>query len=153
MQLVHRGADLRVVGQDWRGKSEGEQRRRWRIHGGEYRTSFVWEQAPPMRMFVHRLKEDEFQCSFSFHHAIMDGWSEASLITELVQEYEGVGGGKFGVRRLGVSYRITSRWSGGHASQESIAFWKQLLEAIGRRRCPCEIGEARKRRRENREGC
>jgi len=57
-----------------------------------------------MRMFVHRLKEDEFQCSFSFHHAIMDGWSEASLITELVQEYEGgLAGESLAVRRLGVS--------------------------------------------------
>jgi len=56
-----------------RGKSEGEQEAALaEFMEGEYRTSFVWEQATPMRMFVHRLKEDEFQCSFSFHHAIMD---------------------------------------------------------------------------------
>jgi aryl carrier-like protein len=144
MQLVHRGADLRVVEQDWRGKSEGEQEAALaEFMEGEYRTSFVWEQAPPMRMFVHRLKEDEFQCSFSFHHAIMDGWSEASLITELVQEYEGgLAGESLAVRRLGVSYRdYIALERGAMASQESIAFWKQLLE--GHRATPVPLRDWR----------
>jgi amino acid adenylation domain-containing protein len=144
MQLVHRGADLRVVEQDWRGKSEGEQEAALaEFMEGEYRTSFVWEQAPPMRMFVHRLKEDEFQCSFSFHHAIMDGWSEASLITELVQEYEGgLAGESLAVRRLGVSYRdYIALERRAMASQESIAFWKQLLE--GHRATPVPLRDWR----------
>jgi len=132
-----------VVEQDWRGKSEGEQEAALaEFMEGEYRTSFVWEQAPPMRMFVHRLKEDEFQCSFSFHHAIMDGWSEASLITELVQEYEGGLRGKFGSEAAGSELRdYIALERRAMASQESIAFWKQLLE--GHRATPVPLRDWR----------
>jgi len=103
MQLVHRSADLRVggTGLAWeeRGGAGGGA---GRIHGGEYSHEFcVGAGHRQCGCFVHRLKEDEFQCSFSFHHAIMDGWSEASLITELVQNMKGgLAGESLAVRRL-----------------------------------------------------
>ncbi|HEY6351239.1 MAG TPA: amino acid adenylation domain-containing protein, partial [Candidatus Angelobacter sp.] len=131
IQLVHRRVDLRVLEQDWRGKSAGEQEAGLAdFMERECRTGFEWNHGPLMRMFVHRLSADEFQCSFSFNHAIMDGWSEASLITELVQDYEcRLAGGSLDIRPLGVSYRdYIALERRAMAAEESITFWKQMLQ-------------------------
>ena len=39
-------------------------------------------------MHIFRLQEREFEFALSLHHAVLDGWSEASLTTELIQRYE-----------------------------------------------------------------
>jgi aryl carrier-like protein len=131
MQLVHRRVDLRVEEEDWRlwGAAEQEAGLADFVER-EWRRGFTWEQAPLLRMFAHRLSEDTFQCSFSFHHAIMDGWSEASLITELLQDYERrLAGGAMEVRPPGVSYRdYIALERRAMASEASMAFWKQMLE-------------------------
>ncbi|MDM3856894.1 MAG: amino acid adenylation domain-containing protein [Aphanizomenon gracile PMC649.10] len=53
----------------------------------EKHHSFDWTKPPLLRFHVHRRSAETFNLSFSFHHAILDGWSVASLMTELWQEY------------------------------------------------------------------
>ncbi len=48
---------------------------------------FDWRQAPLLRFRLHRRSEETFQLGVSFHHAILDGWSFASLLTELYKLY------------------------------------------------------------------
>lgn len=43
--------------------------------------------APLLRFQIHRRSEDTFQFSFTEHHAILDGWSVASMLTELFEHY------------------------------------------------------------------
>ena len=43
--------------------------------------------APIFRIQIHLRTEDTFQFTLSFHHAILDGWSVASLLTELTGTY------------------------------------------------------------------
>ncbi|HMI88045.1 MAG TPA: amino acid adenylation domain-containing protein, partial [Polyangiaceae bacterium] len=44
--------------------------------------------SPPLvRCFVQQFAEDVFQFSVSFHHAVLDGWSVASLISEVFTSY------------------------------------------------------------------
>jgi amino acid adenylation domain-containing protein len=48
---------------------------------------FTWEKAPLIRFHVHRRSGDTFNLGCSFHHMILDGWSFATLMTELLQQY------------------------------------------------------------------
>jgi amino acid adenylation domain-containing protein len=48
---------------------------------------FDWTHPPFLRFQVHLRSKETFQFTLSFHHAILDGWSVASLITELFQQY------------------------------------------------------------------
>ena len=50
---------------------------------------FDFTVAPLFRLVVHRLSARRFQLALSFHHAILDGWSVATLLAELFTEYEG----------------------------------------------------------------
>lgn len=48
---------------------------------------FDVSQAPLFRFQIHRLSENQLSFSFSFHHVILDGWSVATLLTQLLQRY------------------------------------------------------------------
>lgn len=53
----------------------------------ELSAPFDAESAPLIRMHVAALTDSSFQLSYSFHHAILDGWSESVLTDELVRTY------------------------------------------------------------------
>ncbi|HEY2848994.1 MAG TPA: amino acid adenylation domain-containing protein [Gemmatimonadaceae bacterium] len=46
-----------------------------------------WTRPPLFSIRLHRLADDVLQFSLGFHHAILDGWSVASLLTELFRHY------------------------------------------------------------------
>ncbi|WP_244327631.1 amino acid adenylation domain-containing protein [Roseibium sp. RKSG952] len=54
----------------------------------ERKTQFDWLKPPLARVFVHVQDDEAFALTFSFLHAILDGWSVAALITELVDLYQ-----------------------------------------------------------------
>ncbi|MFC5743619.1 non-ribosomal peptide synthetase [Dyella tabacisoli] len=53
----------------------------------EKRRGFGLADGLLVRFFAHRLNEQEFQLSMSSHHAILDGWSDAAVLTELYEDY------------------------------------------------------------------
>src|SRR5207248_3351555 len=55
----------------------------------EKQARFDFRRAPLLRFHVHRRSAESFQFTLSEHHAILDGWSVASLLTELFQLYFG----------------------------------------------------------------
>ncbi|HJX28313.1 MAG TPA: condensation domain-containing protein, partial [Thermoanaerobaculia bacterium] len=88
LQLVHRDARPPLSVDDLRHFDDGARAdalRAWM--DAEKRHRFTWSRPPLLRFQVHRLTGDELQLSVSFHHAILDGWSVATLLTELFQQY------------------------------------------------------------------
>ncbi|OMD35441.1 hypothetical protein BSK56_32970, partial [Paenibacillus borealis] len=88
LQLVHGWAQAEVNMDDLRGMSTREQEaalNSW--HETERRTSFDWTSFPLFRIHIHLLTEDTFQFTLTEHHAILDGWSVASMLTELFGYY------------------------------------------------------------------
>ncbi|MGB8507589.1 MAG: amino acid adenylation domain-containing protein, partial [Pyrinomonadaceae bacterium] len=53
----------------------------------ERHTPFEWHQAPLLRLKLYRRSGETFQFLLSFHHAILDGWSLGTFLTELFQRY------------------------------------------------------------------
>jgi len=88
LQLVHREARVPLGIEDLGGLPESEQERE--IAGwieGEKRRGFDWREPPLVRLQVHRRGGGSFQLSISEHHAILDGWSMATFLTELFEHY------------------------------------------------------------------
>jgi len=88
LQLVHRESSVSIQMEDLRDLSSMEQEAvldAW--FEAEKRTHFDFTQAPLMRFHIHRLTDEVCQFGLSEHHAILDGWSVASLLTELFQRY------------------------------------------------------------------
>jgi microcystin synthetase protein McyA len=53
----------------------------------EKQHRFDWNTAPLLRLHAHQLTQDSFYLTLSFHHAILDGWSVATLLAELFTLY------------------------------------------------------------------
>ncbi len=87
LQLVHAQARSEPLILDLRGNPEAgtvldEHIRQRRFH----RYSL---QQPGLFLFAAFVREDGLDLVFSFHHAILDGWSVANLIVALVAAYRG----------------------------------------------------------------
>ncbi|WP_437759618.1 non-ribosomal peptide synthase/polyketide synthase [Sorangium sp. So ce1389] len=95
LQLVHRRAEIPLRVDDLRGLDAGEQRARLRAwFEAEARERFDPARAPLLRVHLHRLADDAVHVGWSEHHAILDGWSVAAMLTELLREAAAIDGGE-----------------------------------------------------------
>jgi amino acid adenylation domain-containing protein/non-ribosomal peptide synthase protein (TIGR01720 family) len=53
----------------------------------ERENKFDWSKAPLVRFYLHQLDQNIVQATFALHHAIMDGWSLAQFMAELIHLY------------------------------------------------------------------
>ncbi|MEC7521808.1 MAG: amino acid adenylation domain-containing protein [Myxococcota bacterium] len=84
VQRVHREATVRVEARDARGWVPSEVDARVQaLLAAEARRPFDLAAAPLFRVSVHHLPGETALVVFSFHHAILDGWSVATLLAEL----------------------------------------------------------------------
>lgn len=88
LQLVHSDVSIPVQVEDLREYQHADQDRLIeRLIKIEQQHNFDLATAPLLRFFIHRRTEDTFQLILSFHHAILDGWSVALMLTELFELY------------------------------------------------------------------
>ncbi|MCZ8521355.1 MULTISPECIES: non-ribosomal peptide synthetase [Paenibacillus] len=91
IQIVHRKVDVQVEDHDWRLHSKEEQEQRLQQSLSEDRSRpFSMAEAPLWRAKLYRLDDAHYAFGWMFHHSILDGWSAASFITELVNTYLGL---------------------------------------------------------------
>lgn len=53
----------------------------------EKRKGFNIHDFPLIRFMVHQLTDNEFHINFSYHHEIIDGWSEATMVSQVLNHY------------------------------------------------------------------
>ena len=88
LQLVHRHVQVPLTVDDTRHMAAGEQQgylREWIER--ERAKDFDTGKPPLLRFHVHRRADDRVQLTWAEHHAILDGWSVATMLTEVVSEY------------------------------------------------------------------
>ncbi|WP_266171372.1 non-ribosomal peptide synthetase [Dyella subtropica] len=130
LQLVHRTASMPLIVEDLRALDEAEKNatfERWCRQ--EARRSFDISVAPLLRVFVHQMTDAQFRFTLSFNHAVLDGWSDASLVTELLQRYQArLGGRAMPVEPLSIKYRdFIALELEAIASESTRAFWRDML--------------------------
>lgn len=88
VQLVHQTIDIPFAVADLFSLSNAEQEAALQVWITEEKQHpFDWHHPPLWRLQIHRRSVNTFNLTLSFHHAIFDGWSVASLMTELLQRY------------------------------------------------------------------
>jgi amino acid adenylation domain-containing protein len=131
LQLVHASAVSVVMREDISGFDEGDQESFIESYcEAERRRQFDLKAPPLLRLHVHVRGSNAFNVTFSFHHAILDGWSLASLRTKLFKQYSS------GLERDGkvASESRPLRFSrhvelekGALERKESTVFWQSKL--------------------------
>jgi amino acid adenylation domain-containing protein len=125
LQLVHRQVRVPLVVEDVRCMAGQEQQRyldAWieRERARDFDTS----QAPLLRFHVHRRADDRLQLTWAEHHAILDGWSVATMLAEIVTTY---------LRLLGHSVPAEQAVPAA-ACRDFIALERETIESDERRR-------------------
>lgn len=151
VQLIHTSAtaDLQVEDiSELSATAQDSYIREW--VGREKHRGFVWPEPPLLRVFVHERTRNAFQCSFSFHHAIVDGWSMACLETELIGHYSSViKGGEWSIEAPRRMYRdYIAREQRGLQSTASREFWRNLLEGASLPSLPRSGGRSKEKGQE-----
>ncbi|WP_433330224.1 amino acid adenylation domain-containing protein [Spirillospora sp. CA-294931] len=137
VQLVHDSAAVPLEVADLTAAADpDEDLRAW--CEAEKRRPFDWTVAPLLRVRVHLLAAERFALSVSFHHAILDGWSVAAFVTELLRRYGArVAGEPLPVQPPGARFRdLVARERELVASPEAAAFWRDRVAEAPSGRLP-----------------
>ncbi|AZC24470.1 non-ribosomal peptide synthetase [Pseudomonas sessilinigenes] len=130
LQLVHRqGADILVIEDLSRHDEEARQVLIDRAFNEEKERAFEIDELPLMRLRVQCLDRDTVQLTMSFHHAVIDGWSDVSLLMELFGLYRAL------LEQEPLPAAPVTRYADymvleqqALASAETRAFWQRYLE-------------------------
>src|SRR5207302_10979274 len=91
------------------------------------RRGFDIQQAPLLRLTVLRLGAEHYQLVWSFHHAILDGWSVSLLLQEFFARYQALAQGSQPQLPASRPYRDYIAWLQQQDQAEAQAFWQQQL--------------------------
>ncbi|WP_139238430.1 non-ribosomal peptide synthetase, partial [Streptomyces aidingensis] len=139
MQLVYETAEIPVAVTDLRAVPESAARETLAGYlRAERRTAFDLSVPPLCRMGVHVLSDDAFQWTVTEHHAILDGWSLASLVSEITGLYRRLLAGEDPVPAPPVSaYRdFIAAEREALESPESREYWHRTLAELPDSRLP-----------------
>ncbi|MGK3966667.1 amino acid adenylation domain-containing protein [Sorangium sp. So ce118] len=131
LQVVRSGVPLPWVELDWRGVPESEQQERTSSWLAEDRANgFDASVAPLMRFTLIRLTDEAYQCIWTFHHAILDGWSLPLLFTEMLQLYESARDGRPAALPSRRPFRDHIAWLKQQAKADAESFWRRALQGF-----------------------
>ncbi|MEW6738140.1 MAG: condensation domain-containing protein, partial [Acidobacteriota bacterium] len=130
LQLVHRSASVHITVNDLSNLSQQQQREAIMAKIIDERDqTFDYTKPPLIRILINLCADNRFQVILSFHHAILDGWSVASLVTELLQRYKSLlSNNEMPIEKLGCSFRdFVTLEREALASNETRDYWTQKL--------------------------
>ncbi|WP_034682010.1 non-ribosomal peptide synthetase, partial [Caldalkalibacillus mannanilyticus] len=134
-QVVYKKVDAHITEIDLCGHTKQAQEQLIQTDFAEDRERpFQLNQEIGWRMKLYKLGEERFVIGWIFHHAILDGWSVASFMTELMNVYFQYKENKVvSPVRLKSSYKdyIIDQWSV-QRTPEIIEFWKEELKEYKR---------------------
>jgi amino acid adenylation domain-containing protein len=130
VQLVHRDISVEVKFESIANLSAQQQEARIeRYLQSELKNPFNTAEAPLWRMSAFDLGQETIGFAWQFHHAILDGWSNASFLTELNNLYVKLAGDPgYQPQPLTASYKDAILQAEIDKEDSSITgFWKQEL--------------------------
>ncbi|WP_433946009.1 amino acid adenylation domain-containing protein [Paenibacillus sp. SN-8-1] len=139
VQIVHQDMEPELVYEDISDKPKLEQERCLHAYLDEdLKLKYKFENERLWRIRLYRVDESDYCLMISFHHAILDGWSVASLIAELVDTYSRLTEGEVvAPEPLQASYKdYVAIQMSRVASEESRSYWNNRLADYSRNKLP-----------------
>ncbi|MGN8278556.1 non-ribosomal peptide synthase/polyketide synthase [Pseudomonas sp. SMN5] len=124
LQIVLRQVELPFTVVDWRGREELAEALN-ECADAERHQGFDLARAPLLRLVLVQTGADRWHLIYTHHHILMDGWSNAQLLGEVLQRYNGQPPATNAGR-----YRDYIGWLQRQDAQRSEAFWNGQLAAL-----------------------
>ncbi|HEU4408791.1 MAG TPA: amino acid adenylation domain-containing protein [Polyangiaceae bacterium] len=131
VQIVRRHAAAPVERHDWRGKGEAEREQALRdLLEADRKLGFDFLKAPLMRLTLVRIADDAWYFINSHHHILLDGWSLALLLHEVLTSYEAFARGTVPELPRPRPYRDYVAWVQARDEGAAERFWRGELSGL-----------------------
>jgi amino acid adenylation domain-containing protein/non-ribosomal peptide synthase protein (TIGR01720 family) len=131
LQVVHREVKVSLIKHDWRDINPNEQSQKLQDFLESDRTcNFDVTQPCLMRLNLIRCNDDSYYFIWSKHHLILDGWSTALVLKEVVEIYQSICQGKFLSLLLESSFGDYIGWLQQQDLNKAKEFWQQSLQGF-----------------------
>jgi amino acid adenylation domain-containing protein/non-ribosomal peptide synthase protein (TIGR01720 family) len=133
LQWVAKSVGLPFREYDWshqvKYNREDQERELDELAQSEHASGFDLAKPPLMRLTLVRLAEDRYHLIWTVHHLLLDGWSIAQLMGEVVRQH---GGNALPAQESGsrLRYRSFIEWFLGRDTKASEAYWRERLDGI-----------------------
>ncbi|WP_045302974.1 non-ribosomal peptide synthetase [Saccharothrix sp. ST-888] len=131
LQIVRRTVDLPWQEEDWTALPGDEQEDRFAaLLERDRAEGFAPERAPLMRCLLVRLAGDRHRFLWTRHHAVSDGWSMPTVLSEVVRCYQADREGE--APRLGpvTQYRDYIAWLRARDAAATEEYWRGSLAGV-----------------------
>ena len=138
VQVVERGLPLPWQEEDWSGLEVEERERRFeRLLEADRERGFDPARAPLMRLCLVRLENERHRLLWSFHHALLDGWSVPLVLQEVLELHRSRAQSGPGVTAGPQAFRRYLEWLAGQDQDAAERYWRAELAGF---RAPTPLG-------------
>ncbi len=128
VQVVRRQLEAPVHLADWSAAAEAERALLLADFLAEDRARGVdLAEGPLLRVALIGLGAGDVQVVWTFHHLLLDGWSNAALLGDVVAEYAALGGEPAAAPAVRGSFGDYLRWLAGQDQEAGRAYWRRSL--------------------------
>ncbi len=131
LQIVRSQLNLIWEEPDWRHAAPAEQAEYLDAYlAAERKRAFKLSEPPLMRFALIKLADDLHQFVWSKHHLLMDGWSIARIIEEVLTVYEALSNGQEPALRKPRPYKDYIAWLQKQDMSAAESFWRRTLKGF-----------------------
>jgi amino acid adenylation domain-containing protein len=128
MQVVVHCAKLVLEVLDWLDRSPAEQKAAYdALVAADRRRGFDLRAAPLTRVTLIRLSSQRWRMLWTYHHIILDGWSEPLVLNSVSAAYNAFVEGRLPRAESSARYREFVAWAESQDDSVARSFWQQRL--------------------------
>ncbi|EKS9796440.1 MULTISPECIES: non-ribosomal peptide synthetase [Burkholderia] len=130
LQCVHRHARMPVEQLDWRTRGDTFDADFDTWLAADRARGFDWREPPLMRLTLIRVTDDAWRVVWTRHHVLLDGWSTARLLADVLRDYRDPDAVSPFASRPALRYRDFIAWLGTRDRDADERFWTERLARL-----------------------
>ncbi|MBZ5790388.1 amino acid adenylation domain-containing protein [Burkholderia contaminans] len=130
LQCVHRHARMPVEQLDWRTRGDTLDADFDAWLAADRARGFDWREPPLMRLTLIRVNDDAWRVVWTRHHVLLDGWSTARLLADVLRDYRDPDAVSPFASRPALRYRDFIAWLGTRDRDADERFWTERLARL-----------------------
>ncbi|OXI49366.1 non-ribosomal peptide synthetase [Burkholderia aenigmatica] len=130
LQCVHRHAPMPVEQLDWRTRGDTLDADFDAWLSADRARGFDWREPPLMRLTLIRVTDDAWRVVWTRHHVLLDGWSTARLLADVLRDYRDPDAVSPFASRPALRYRDFIAWLGTRDREADERFWTARLARL-----------------------
>ncbi|RXV73800.1 amino acid adenylation domain-containing protein [Burkholderia stabilis] len=130
LQCVHRHARMPVEQLDWRARVDTLDADFDAWLAADRTRGFDWREPPLMRLTLIRVTDEAWRVVWTRHHVLLDGWSTARLLADVLRDYRDPDAVSPFASRPALRYRDFIAWLGTRDRDADERFWTERLARL-----------------------